>query len=265
MARRRIDSFYIDFEKLDQLIDKKREETKEETAFSDAAISKAAKYDRRWLFSVRRSETHRVDLAAAQEIAAHLGCCIQDFKAEPEREDNPFFNPVRFDSDAQMKELRSNYKEVLIELLYFLKDNPAGADYLRLSAMPRARIQCRIGDVNDEWLKMLYVSAYARTVAKKLEGTCSQKDFFDRYYLKLSEVSEETKKQKTQERISREIIAEIITKKFAEKVDEILNREEFKRWVADECAEFLYRFITLRANDPTLDLQVGLYRNGELY
>lgn len=262
MEERRIEYFYIDFKALDQLIDKKKEEIGEETTFSDAAISKAAGYDRTWLYSVRHSKTHRVDLTVAQRIAEYLGCCIQEFEAECEKQ---WFNPVGFDNEAQMRELLIKYKPVLIELLCFIRDNPAGIDYLRLSAMPRARVQCRIGDVDNEWLKMLYVSAYARTVANKLAGTCSQEDFFDRYYLKLSEVPEEKKKEKPQAQISKEIIAEIVTKKFADKVDEILNNKKFKGWVADDCAEFLYRFITSRASDPTLDLQVGLYKNGELY
>ena len=263
--------FWIDLEKLNQVMKAKGR--------NDATVSKAVGYHRGWLYQVKRQKTPKVELAIAQKIADYLECGMQDFGIAGR---NQNYNPITFkrieEAKVRFNRLLPRYGVMFADLFRYIEECPeemnfelaSGIDYLHLSTMKEARITKQLGYVGTEWIKILYVSVYARTLANRLTAIGTQEDIFNKYQIEMERVSKHKVnkgKRKEAETIEQKqkILREIVEEELVEKADEILEDYSFCEDVADECARFLYWTFMEEDNNLQIELQKNLYKNGKLY
>ncbi len=301
--------FYINFTKLEPLMKKKN--------VSASQLSDATYHSRGWLYQVKK-RNQRVKLVDAEKIAGILGCGIQNFAARTGEGHKRYWDPVIIDYKAEAEErftslLLNGKSRELADVLRFMEDSENNINYLIALISPRVQIQRQKRDSestqireNVPWIRMLYVSAFARALAKKL--TVPDQDIADAFAIKKEEIEERSKsaedkleekinnkmgiiksveqsekcKQKAQKEIEGlktklsihktevrkekvNAIRDIVKNKFGDKVDDIENSKEFSETILNECGEFLYLLFTSRATDLSIDAQINLYKNGELF
>lgn len=266
------DCFYIDFEKFDALCKyiKFRSKTKK---ISDRELSRQAGYAPPWLCGVRnRSTPIRISLTAAQRMAEYLECGIQDFRDEKAtREKTPRFCPVLFEAETEARtrfsRLITRESVGLAEILRFAEENIIGMYYLRMATRPK--MQAPSDYVGNEWVKMLCVSAYARLLVRELKCNANEKYLRDRFEIKWKQAGgmeategrgRVTEDEGKRRKVLEGIIGDIFTKEL-KRVDVADFEDELKETIAD----FLLESYKYHENEAGFDIQIRLYKNGELF
>lgn len=265
------DYFYIDFEKFDALCEHIGFRSKKKV--SDRELSRQAGYAAPWLCDVRnRPKPIKISLTAAQRMAEYLECGIQDFRDEKAtREQTPLFCPVLFDAETEARtrfnRLITRESVGLAEILRFAEENMIGMYYLRMAARPKMQVPSYY--MGNEWVKMLCVSTYARLLARRLNCNANEKYLRDRFELKWKQAGglEATKErgrvtedEGKRRKVLEDIIGDIFTKEL-KRVDVADFEDELKETIADFLLES-YKYHEIEAG---FDIQIRLYKNGELF
>lgn len=162
--------FYIDFDKLDALLEKKGK--------TRADLADFLGRDRGWFTQVKKRGGW-IDVYTAEAIRQYLGCgAIQEFGEEK----SDYFSPVVFDEEKYSEEAEKifielkNRGEALYAILDFLKRDEHGFEFLQASIRMREMKAESNQLVGDEWIRVLYMSVLAREMDRRLKKELTLKD-----------------------------------------------------------------------------------------
>lgn len=280
--------FYIDFDKLDALLNEK--------GMTRADLAKFFDRDRGWLTQVKNREG-KTDAHIAEAIRRYLGCgSVQEFGQEK----SDYYSPVKFHEEKYMEEAEQLFRELnekrgedLYTIFDFLKRDEHGFECLLASIRMR---DTRVGSnqfVGSEWIRVLYISELAREMSKRLKeelklrdhGSCEEQEIRDRFY-RLKESSENDGSGELFKYYL--ILKNIVHNRLSEPTKRLLehllktpanSKEESKESKESEeskfdkmteevemrCAEFIFSVFYGPSGDISMKEQKELYEQGFLF
>lgn len=269
--------FYIDFDKLDALLNEK--------GMTRADLARAFDCHRGWLTQVK-ARGEWVDAYAAEVIREHLGCgSVQEFGQEK----SDYYSPIKFDEEKYMEEAEKLFKELnekrgedLHTILDFLKRYEHGFEYLLASILMKET--CANHFVGSEWIRVLYISELAREMSRRLKeelklrdhGSCEEQEIRDRF----NRVKELAENDGSGELFKYyQILKNIVHNRLSEPMNRLLmhllktptkkdkEKSEFDKMleaVEMRCAEFTFSLFDGSSN-TSLKERKKLYEQGFLF